>query len=589
MRAIISGALLCLCFITRIMAQTNAASLPSHPGPGYIVNDSVLIKTRDGAYISALMVRKAAMQKPQATILYFTIYARPTDIKKAIEAADRGYAGIVAYTRGKRYSPETRVAPYEYDGRDAYDVIDWIAHQSWSNQQVGMYGGSYSGFAQWAATKQLHPALKTIVPSAAVAPGLDAPMTNNVIMTFPFSWTYYVSNNKWLDEDDYRSRKWNDVQWQWFREGGTYRSLDTLAGRPGNRIFHSWIDHPTYDRYWQNMIPYRNEFAHINIPVLTTTGYYDGGQIGATYYLREHLRYNPKATHYLLIGPYGHFGCQGYPDSVFNGYRIDPAANVPIHEIIYQWFDHILKGGPKPAILQDNINYQVMGSNQWKHVPTLSAMSNDSLTLYLQPAKAGNEHELAARRPSQPDYLTQLIDFADRTTFNSYYYINNLLYDSLPINNGIVYKSAPLQTSFEITGRFSGQLSAMINKKDMDFSVVLFEQMSDGRYFYLTYFMGRASYAYGGTSRRLLKPGRKSPLPFTNTYITSRLLHPGSRIVAIVNINKSPFEQINYGTGREVSLESIRDAKEPLEIRWYNDSYLKIPISRQALPAKGRG
>lgn len=27
-----------------------------------------------------------------------------------------------------------------------------------------MYGGSYNGFTQWAAAKQLHPALKTIVP-----------------------------------------------------------------------------------------------------------------------------------------------------------------------------------------------------------------------------------------------------------------------------------------------------------------------------------------------------------------------------------------------------------------------------------------
>jgi len=576
MREIISLAWLCLCMAERVIAQTPT---PVDTASHYLINDSVLIKTRDGSSISALLVRKAGVTQPQATILYFTIYARKTDVKKALEAADRGYAGLVAYTRGKRYSETPVVSPYEYDGQDAHDVIDWIAHQPWSNQQVGMYGGSYSGFTQWAATRQLHPALKTIVPSAAVAPGLDAPMTNNVIMTFPFSWTYYISNNKWLDEDDYRSRQWNDLQWRWFKQGGSYRSLDTLAGRPGNRIFHSWLNHPTYDRYWQNMIPYRNEFARIDIPVLTTTGYYDGGQIGATYYLREHLKYNPRAVHYLLIGPYGHFGCQGYPDTVFNGYRIDPAANVPIHEIIYQWFDHILKGGPKPALLRDRINYQVMGTNQWKHVPTLAAMSRDSLTLYLQPAQTGSGHTLTQQAPAHRQYVTQTIDFADRSTINSYYYINNLLYDSLPTNHGIVYKSGRLEKAFEITGRFSGQLSAMISKKDMDFSVVLFEEMSDGRYFYLTYFMGRASYTREGTHRRLLKPGKKEKIPFTNSYITSRLLQPGSRIVAIVNVNKSPFEQINYGTGKDVSLETIQDAGAPLRVRWYNDSYLKIPIS----------
>lgn len=56
------------------------------------------------------------------------------------------------------------------------------------------------------------------------------------------------------------------------------------------------------------------------------------------------------AQHYLLIGPYGHFGSQGYPESVYNGYPIDAAANVPIHQMIYQWFDYTLKGKEKAVI-----------------------------------------------------------------------------------------------------------------------------------------------------------------------------------------------------------------------------------------------
>ncbi len=46
----------------------------------------------------------------------------------------------------------------------------------------------------------------------------------------------------------------------------------------------------------------------------------------------------------------------------------------------------------------------------------------------------------------------------------------------------------------------------------------------------------------------------------------------------VVNGNKSPFEQINYGTGKDVNLEIIEDAKEPLRVKWYNSSYIKIPI-----------
>jgi len=576
MRKIFSLALLCLIFCNAAMAQQpNKDSLDY--SKNYIIQDSVLIQTRDGAHISAMIVRKKNVIAQQAAILVFTIYARVTDIKKGIEAADKGYVGVLAYTRGKRYSPDV-VIPYEHDGEDVYDVIDWITKQTWSNNKVAMYGGSYNGFTQWASTKHLHPALKTIVPSASVAPGLDAPMMNNVLMTFPFSWTYYVSNNKFLDTADYNNnQQWNGLYQKWFDEGRSYRSMDTLAGRPGNTAFHHWVNHPTYDKYWQHMIPYKEDFSKINIPVLTTTGYYDDGQVGAMYYFREHNKYNPKAEHYLIIGPYGHFGSQGYPDSVFEGYRIDSVANISIHNIIYQWFDHILKGGPLPAVLKDNINYEVMGSNKWKHAASLNGMSNDTLTFYMSNIGDSTHYKLGNTKPAKAAFVAQQMDFADRTTRNSYYWVGNIIYDSL-FTDALVFTSEPLKEPVEFSGRFSGELKASINKKDMDYSVVLFEQMPNGKYFYLTYFMGRASYVRDNTKRRLLIPGSKTALPFTNTYITSRLLSKGSRIVAIVGINKSPFEQINYGTGKDVNDETIKDAKAPLQIKWFTDSFIKIPV-----------
>ena len=67
------------------------------------------------------------------------------------------------------------------------------------------------------------------------------------------------------------------------------------------------------------MIPYQEDSSKINIPVITTTGYYDAGQVSAMYYFREHYKYNSGVYHSLLIGPYGHFGLQGFPDAVYNG------------------------------------------------------------------------------------------------------------------------------------------------------------------------------------------------------------------------------------------------------------------------------
>jgi uncharacterized protein len=544
----------------------------------YIIEDSVLIKTRDGAVVSAVVIRKKGIAVSQNTILQFSIYARHNDLLRVEDAVANGYVGVMAYTRGKMYSPD-EIIPYENDSKDAYDVIDWITKQSWSNGKVGMFGGSYNGFATWASTKNLHPALKTIVPSAAVAPGLDVPMMNNVFMSFTFPWIYYVTNNKLLDDKDYNDTIWNAVNLNWFAAGKPYNKLDSILGRGTNKIFQRWLSHPTYDKYWQDMIPYKEEFAKINIPVLTTTGYYDGGQVGAMYYWREHHKYNKNADDYLLIGPYGHFGSQSVPDPVYNGYPIDSVANISIHDVIYQWFDYILKDSLKPSILKDRINFEVMGNNEWRHVPSLNKMSNDTLKFYLSNNRSGTNYNLSSQKPFENKFVEQKIDFSDRTTTNNYYYATQIIYDTLDASNGLVFMSDPLEKEISVNGNFIGELKVSINKKDMDYSINLFELMPDGKYFYLSYFMGRASYARDVSKRLLLTPGQTETIPFTNSYITSKKLNKGSRIVAVLNVNKSSNEQINYGTGKDVSTESIENAKTSLEVKWFNESFIKIPIS----------
>ena len=66
------------------------------------------------------------------------------------------------------------------------------------------------------------------------------------------------------------------------------------------------------------------------------------------------------------------------------GYETDPVARIDIvADLRYQWFDWVLKGGPKPALLADKVNYEVVGANRWKHAPSVAAMSNGALRFYL--------------------------------------------------------------------------------------------------------------------------------------------------------------------------------------------------------------
>ena len=64
-----------------------------------------------------------------------------------------------------------------------------------------------------------------------------------------------------------------------------------------------------------------------------------------------------------------------------------------------------------------------------------------------------------------------------------------------------------------------------------------------------------------------------------NTMV-SRRLAAGSRLVMVLSILKNPLQQINYGTGKDVSDESLEDLAEPLRIRWFGTSYVELPIRR---------
>jgi len=48
--------------------------------------------------------------------------------------------------------------------------------------------------------------------------------------------------------------------------------------------------------------------------------------------------------------------------------------------------------------------------------------------------------------------------------------------------------------------------------------------------------------------------------------------------VVVIGPIKGPGQQINYGSGKEVNDETVKDAGAPLEIRLLSSSYIALPI-----------
>jgi len=553
----------------------------------YRIERDVWVAMPDGARISAMVVRPVAAKDPLPTLLGFTIYANPDWLlADAKTVAAHGYAGVVAVTRGKSLSgdgnaaPTEPVMPFERDGADAAATIGWIARQPWSDGRVGMYGGSYNSFTQWAAAKHRPPALKALMTSASAAPGIDTPMQGNVLMNFMYPWPFYTTNNRTLDDATYGDQtRWDALNRKWYADGGAHRDMDRIDGTP-NPLFRRWSEHPGYDAYWQAMIPYRDEFADIDIPVLATTGYFDGARVGVQYYFDEHTRHNPRADHTVVIGPFGHLTMQTGVARNIEGYDVDPAALIDLQALRYAWFDHVLKGAPKPELLRDRINYQVMGADAWKHAPSVAAMANGSMRLYFQPEKQNAAtHRLVATAPPKSASLVQRIDFADRSDAD--WRPSPLsLTPTLDAHGGLVFVGDPIDAPTEISGLFSGTLDFVVNKRDLDVTVELYERMPDGSHFLLSHHLGRASYAKDRSRRELLRPGKRQRLAFRSERLTSRRLEAGSRLVVVLRVNKQSDMQINYGSGGDVAAETVADAGAPMRIEWLGGSYVEIPVWR---------
>ena len=553
----------------------------------YLMEALVPLKTPDGATVCATVWRPRHGPKRLPALLQFTIYADSTILKNDLRRnASNGYVAVIGFTRGKACSPD-KPMPYVHDGADAVTVIEWIARQPWSDGQVGMYGGSYSGMTTWAAAKPVPPALKAIMVGAPVAPGLDVPSEGNIVWNFIYPWPFYTTGNKWLDDSTYNNQeRWRRLYFSWYGSGGAYRELDKIDGTP-NPIWHDWIAHPSYDAYWQQMIPYKEDFARIKIPVLQTAGYYYGGVGAAMHYLTQHYRYNPKARHYLVIGPYDHLQAQrgvvnalGDTVTVQSSYTIDPVARIDIiAELRYPWFDWILKGGPRPRLLGDKINYELIGANQWEHAPSIVAMSNARLRYYLSGERSGTSYRLVRSLPPRDSSVTLKIDLADRSDSMRIVPGGGVQDTAIDTMISSVYVSDPLPGATEISGLFKAHLELVTNKRDFDFGISIFELRADGTYMQIPPYQSRASYVQNVTHRRLLTPGKREVLDLQSIRLAGHLARAGSRMVVVLSGLRNPGQQINYGTGGDVNAETIKDAGEPLTIQWSNRSWLELPVT----------
>jgi hypothetical protein len=535
--------------------------------------DEVAIPVAKDATVAATLVRPQSAAATLPTLLEFTLDRSSRD---AAEPAAHGYVSVLALSRiagDPKFRPR---APFESEGDDARAVIEWIARQPWSDGRVGIQGVGYGGFVAWSAAKRMPAALKAMATSDPMAPGISQPMSNGIFRSPAYRWAYetLAAPDDKLAHD---AARWRRIDEDWFRSGRPYRELPTLPGRAG-AVFQSWLNHPSYDLFWQKRLPFGEEFARIHIPVLTVAGYYSAEETAALYYFTEHHQHDARADHALLIGPFDEKSVEHGATSSVRDLPLDPEAQIDPSAARYAWFDYALRGAKRPALLAANVNYELAGANEWRHEPSLEALEQKLRRFYLAASPGRASHALVAKKPAAPMTLTQTLDLRDRTDAE-WRPALDLVRKRLQPRDGELFVTEPFAEGIDVTGRLRGVLDFTVNKYDVDLVLQLYELRASGEYvkLFAPAYAFRASYARDRVNRRLLGAGVRQQLPFQSERMMGHRLEAGSRLVLAIAINKRADQQINYGAGGDVSEESVDDAGAPTRIRWHEGSFIEVP------------
>jgi uncharacterized protein len=575
---------------------------PSPPAVDYDLRWGVKIPMRDKVELNAtLYLPKTPDGLLPKTPVIFTLTPYISDSYHARGAyfASHDYAFAIVDVCGRGNSGG-EFEPFVNDARDGHDVVEWLAKQPFCDGKVAMWGGSYAGFDQWATAKEFPPHLITIVPAAAAHPGLDYPSTQNVGLTYDMQW-YTLTSGRTGQQNLFGDQKfWRTKFLDAYKKHIPFKSLDSFIGNPSVN-FQRILKHPTVDAYYDAMVPTREQFQKIMLPILTITAQYDGDELGALSYYRDHLANassEARARHFLVIGPWDHAGTRTPTDEV-GGVKFGSAAVIDLNDLHRQWYDWTMKNGKKPEFLKNQVAYYVLASGnsgtngEWKYADNFETLTTNPKTFYVD-SKGGDANgvfrsgSLTEKQPSE-GWDTFIYDPLDTTRGDTVDGTDpkektagiDQTYALSIGKDGLVYHTDPLPTETPFIGCPAVALWLSIDTPDVDLSAQLYEVQLDGTSIVLCSDIRRLRYRESLREAKLMKPGEIVRCDFNPGLFVARRLMQGSRLRLVVSaLNSTAFEK-NYCSGGVVAEETAKDART-CHVQVYHDtthpSTIQLPL-----------
>jgi putative CocE/NonD family hydrolase len=564
------------------------------PSAALNVTKDVAVPMRDGVVLRADVVLPDS-QGRFPTLVYRTPYSKQFALKEGStfeKAVARGYAVVIQDVRG-RYASDGDFSPYQNEGHDGYDTIEWAAREPWSDGNIGTFGLSYPGAVQWLAAVENPPHLKALVPA----------MTFSTPRNFFYSGG--VFDGSWLDwiwfniAPDARRRKGllgpqtrKEAAASWKQDRERLQNFLPLRELPDLKqaapFYYEWLSHAPTDPWW-DWAELRNKYDRVHAAVLNFSGWYDEayGPDGATTNFNGLLaarRSEKDPRTRTMIGPWTHGG----QDESKSGER-DFGSTAPIDydELILRWMDHYLRSINNGVDREKPIRLFVMGDNAWRDEDSWPLTRAKETSYYLN--TSGTASRIGTLNSSLLVPSTRTSEFvSDPSHPLSDPYTEYGAHDYRAFagrNDVLVFDTEPLESDTEVTGPVRAEIFASADVPDFDLWVRLLDVSADGTAFNLMspgLDVLRASYRNASLKPELLAPGKIYLLDL-DRMLTSNVFRAGHRIRVQISAAFSPHFSRNLQTGQS---EIISSQTQLGHIRIYHDadhsSRIVLPIVPRA-------
>ena len=442
------------------------------------IEKNVYVKMRDEVRIACDVYRPDAEGKFPA-IMGMSGYGKDIQVLKAprwprrnadwgvIEAGDteflvsRGYAHILCDERGSGYSEGKYDMCQKKAQEDGYDLVEWIAQQSWCNGNVGMLGISYYAYIQYLVAAQQPPHLKAIFPHDGWGDMYrDVSHQGGILM------------HGWLPNWNSHLLGWNALpaSISMYSEEELTRQIEKWKSNEvinKNTEFYNALLFPQYKPLLFDWLI--NEFDGPYYWERSAYTKYD--KIKAATYLGSEMHDYPVSMH--LPGAFSAWAGIRAPKKL----AIRPACpDVPFqdfHDEVVRWFDYWLKGIDTGMMEEPPIKIWVREANEWKYANEWPLPETKWTNYYLRFQNLIKENSPAAGETLESfNYKPTLMLCRARPLY--------------PMPQYLSYTTEALTEDTEVIGQVALYLFASISSDDADFIVKLKDVSPDGSEFVLT-------------------------------------------------------------------------------------------------------